>query len=302
MSLAQFSQQLQSLVSTHSARVLAVNCSRYSGSAWLWDPVHAVTVEHVVGMGGQVQVTGPDGSLPARVVGTLPGLDLALLRLQSELPLPDSEHRSVGTVQPGELVLALARSAEDGVGVASGVVACRSGAWSTCRGGQAEYFLQPDLQLYPGYSGGPLLDVEGRFLGINTRALSRYQPVTLPSDTVTQAVEQMLRGRPEPAYLGVGLHGVQLPRPYQERFGWESGAMVVNLEEESPATRAGVLPGDILVELGEARIGGTPDALRELQLLKPGQSVPTRWIRAGQLWEVDITTTRRPTTGAQESD
>lgn len=302
MSLVTFSQELQALVSTHSARVLAVQCGRYAGSAWLWDTTLAVTVEHVIGTGVEVHVASADGPLAARVVATLPGLDLALLRLERELEVRPVPSRVAAEVQPGEFVIALARSAEDGTGVSTGVVACRSGAWTTPRGGRAEHFLQPDLQLYPGYSGGPLLDVTGRFLGLNTRGLSRYQPITLTAETVNQAVEQMLRGQCEPAYLGVGLHSVELPRAFRERFQWEAGAMVVNLEESSPAARAGVLPGDILIQLGEVAVNGTPDVLRELQQLTPGQLLATRWIRAGQLLEVDITTSRRPRSGAQDSD
>lgn len=301
MNLIQFSEALQQLVATHSPGVVAVESGRQRGSGWIWDSTHVVTVEHVLTNGETSVMTG-SGRVQAQIVGTVPGLDLALLRLESAVEVAACARRAAPDIQPGEVAVALARSAEDGVGVAAGVIACRSGAWTSSRGGRAENFLQPDLQLYPGYSGGPLIDAHGRLLGINTRGLSRYQAITLCVDTIAEAVEKIQRGRSEPAYLGVGLQTVQLPPEWEQRLQREAGAMVVSLEGSSPAVRAGVLLGDILTDLDGSLVPGTADVLQQLQQLKPEQVVPSRWIRAGQPWEVDISLGRRPKTGASESD
>lgn len=300
MNLIQFSQELQGLVATHAPQVVAVESGRQRASGWIWDATHVLTVEHV--LAGDTSVVTHTGRLQAQLVGALPGLDLALLRVESAMEVVAQQRRPAGDVHPGEVAIALARSSDDGVGVATGVIACRSGPWTSSRGGRAEHFLQPDLQLYPGYSGGPLLDAAGRLLGINTGGLSRYQAITLCVETLTAGVEQMLRGRAEPAYLGVGLQTVKLPAEWGERLQREGGAMVVSLESSSPAARAGVLLGDILTDLDGSVVPGTADVLQQLQQLKPEQLVPSRWIRAGQPREVDITLGQRLRSGAADSD
>ena len=295
MSLLEWSKALRELARRGGYRVVAVQSGRHQASGWIWDATHVVTVEHVLSARTHTQVTTAEGkTLPAQIVGAHPGLDLALLRLETEVEVVATASRHPESVEPGEFALALARSADDGLGVATGVIACRSGAWTSCRGGRAEHFLQADLQLYPGYSGGPLLDAQGHWLGINTRGLSRQQPITLTVDTIRLVVDQLLQGRTQPAYLGVGLQTVQLPPSWAQRWQLDSAAMAISLEATSPAARAGVLLGDILIELAGVETGGTAEVLQELQRLQVGQSVPSKWIRAGQEIEVEIELGRRP--------
>ncbi|MBX3169207.1 MAG: serine protease [Candidatus Eremiobacteraeota bacterium] len=294
MSLLQWSQNIRDLSKRVGLRVAAVQSGRHQASGWIWDSTHLVTVEHILSGREETWVFTPEGKrLQAQVLGTHPGLDLALLRLESEVEVVEIASRSTPSLEVGEFALAVARSADDGLGVAGGLIACRSDAWTSCRGGRAEHFLQPDLQLYPGYSGGPLVDAEGQFLGINTRGLSRGQAITLTSETVTEVVELLRTGRHQPAYLGVGLQTVHLP----EGYGRPSGAMVVSLELQSPAGRAGSLLGDILVELDGVQVGGTAEVLQELQRLQVGQVVSTRWIRAGQEVVYQVELGQRPGAG-----
>ena len=277
MSLAQWSHTIRDLARRAGHRVVAVQSGRHQASGWIWDATHVVTVEHILSPRHETLVFTPEGKrLQAHVVGTHPGLDLALLRLESEVEVVEIPNRATETLEVGEFALAVARSAEDGLGVAGGLIACRSGAWTSCRGGRAEHFLQPDLQLYPGYSGGPLLDAEGHFLGINTRGLSRGQAITLTSETVAEVVEALRRGKHQPAYLGVGLQTVNLPEDYSQRWGTESAAMAISLDTTSPAARAGALLGDILVELAGQSVGGTSEVIQQLHNLDVGQVVSTR--------------------------
>lgn len=295
MNLSEWSKGVADLAARGGERVVAVQAGRHHASGFIWDETHVVTVEHVLSARVEIQVTTAGGqTLAAQLVGAHAGLDLALLRLESEVPVTPLPGRAATEVGVGEFALALARSADDGLGVAGGLIACRSGAWTSCRGGRAEHFLQPDLQLYPGYSGGPLLDAEGHWLGINTRGLSRYQAITLTGETVAEVVDQLRRGKSEPAYLGVGLHTVQLPTAWVERWGVSSGAMAISLDERSPSGRAGVLLGDILIELAGRPTAGTAEVIHELQNLSVGQQVTTRWIRGGQELELEIELGRRP--------
>lgn len=294
MSLLQWSQNVRDLSKKVGLRVAAVQSGRHQASGWIWDSTHLVTVEHILSGREETWVFTPEGKrLQAHILGTHPGLDLALLRLESEVEVVDTPARATESLEVGEFALAVARSADDGLGVAGGLIACRSGAWTSCRGGRAEHFLQPDLQLYPGYSGGPLVDAEGHFLGINTRALSRGQAITLTSETVAEVVEQLRSGKNQPAYLGVGLQTVHLP----ESYGRSSGAMVVSLENGSPAVRAGAYLGDILFEIDGVTVDGTAEVLQELHRLQVGQVVTTRWIRAGQEVVLQVELGQRPRAG-----
>ena len=294
MSLLQWSQSIRDLSKRVGLRVAAVQSGRHQASGWIWDSTHVVTVEHILSGRHETWVHTPEGKrLQAHILGTHPGLDLALLRLESEVEVVEIPTRASESLDVGEFALAVARSADDGLGVAGGLIACRSGAWTSCRGGRAEHFLQPDLQLYPGYSGGPLVDAEGHFLGINTRGLSRGQAITLTSETVTDVVEQLRSGKHQPAYLGVGLQTVHLPPGY----GHDSGAMVVSLEPSSPAGQAGSLIGDILIEIDGVAVAGTAETLQELQRLQVGQTVATRWIRAGQEVAFPVELGQRPRAG-----
>ena len=298
MSLVQWSHTIRDLARRAGYRVAAVQSGRQQASGWIWDATHLVTVEHILSPRHETLVFTPEGKrLQAQVVGTHPGLDLALLRLESEVEVVEIPGRATESLEVGEFALAVARSAEDGLGVAGGLIACRSGAWTSCRGGRAEHFLQPDLQLYPGYSGGPLLDAEGHFLGINTRGLSRGQAITLTSETVAEVVDALRRGKHQAAYLGVGLQTVNLPENYSQRWGIESAAMAISLDSNSPASRAGALLGDILVELAGQPVGGTAEVLQLLHNLDVGQVVATRWIRAGQEVQFEIELGQRPRTG-----
>lgn len=294
MSLLQWSQTIRDLSRRIGLRVAAVQSGRHQASGWIWDSTHLVTVEHILSGREETWVVTAEGKrLQAQLVGTHPGLDLALLRLESEVEVVEVPERSTPSLEVGEFALAVARSADDGLGVAGGLIACRSGAWTSCRGGRAEHFLQPDLQLYPGYSGGPLVDAEGHFLGINTRGLSRGQAITLTSETVAEVVELLRTGKHQPAYLGVGLQTVHLP----ESYGRSLGSMVVSLESDSPAVRAGSLLGDILIEIDGVSVGGTAEVLQELQRLQVGQVVSTRWIRAGQEMVTQVELGQRPRAG-----
>lgn len=290
MQLADWNGQVRELVARVAPRVVAVHSGRQRASGWLFDESHVVTVEHALDGSGQVYF-GDGSERTSQLVGSSAGLDLAVLRLDSPVEAPAFSALSASELEPGDWVLALARSADEGIGVAQGVVACRSGSWQSCRGGQGEHFLQPDLRLYPGYSGGPLVDAQGNWLGINTVGLSRFQPVTLDVSTVSREVAQIIQGRPEPGYLGVGLHTVD----------WDGdAAMVVRLVAESPAAQAGVLLGDILLELDGQRAGGTAEVFRRLQTLEAGQRVNSRWIRAGQEREAVLQLGHRPLRGAAD--
>ncbi len=134
------------------------------------------------------------------------------------------------------------------------------------------------------------MDVSGKFIGLNTSALLRAVSLTIPAATVRRVVEMLLtHGRVRRGYLGIGIQPVRLPKELAEQLGQETGLLVVQVKEGSPAGKGGLLLGDTLVALD-----GQPVAYHDaLQALltgdRAGKTVPVRIIRAGQLQELQVT-------------
>ena len=176
---------------------------------------------------------------------------------------PAATFGSTETLKPGHVVLAIGRSPDSGVNATMGIMSAVSGPWRSWRGGQIDQYLRLDLTLYPGSSGGAVVDTAGRVLGIATSALSRIAGLAVPVSTVNRVVDELLRtGHVSRGYLGLGLHPVALP-------DGSTGLIVLSAEPDGPAARAGVLIGDILVALAGKPVTDTDD----IQSALDGESV-----------------------------
>lgn len=289
--LSELSRELVSLVNQAGDLTLAVHGRRRlasSGIAWGGDLV--VTASHTVKREDGLSVSLPDGrELPARLVARDHGRDLALLQVEGleAPPVPRAPEPQVG-----QLVLAVARSPVEGLGTSLGVLSERGGPWRSFSGARLEEHLQPDLRLYGGYSGGPLVDVEGRVLGLNTDALSRAGVVTIAAGAIDRLIESWQKGvGTGRAYLGLAMHAVSLP----EKLQAPGGVIVLHVEPEGPGDRAGLLQGDILTSLDGQLLVTLEDVLVQLADIPAGQSVVLGVVRAGaRLEDVRLETGERP--------
>lgn len=275
--LSDFSRELASLVHRAGDFTVAVNGRRRlasSGIAWGGDLV--VTAAHTIRREEGITVVLGDGrELPARLAAR-DTRDIALLKVEG-LEAPDVPLASEVVV--GQLVLAVARSPVDGLGTSLGVLSERCGPWRTESGARLEGHLQPDLRLYGGYSGGPLVDMEGRVIGLNTDALARSGPLTLGAGTLSALIESWQKGaRIGRAYLGLAMHTVELPPKLQA----PGGVMVLHAEPDGPGDRAGVLQGDVLVSFDGEAVAGVEDVLQRLAELAPGAEIVLGVVRAGE--------------------
>jgi S1-C subfamily serine protease len=192
------------------------------------------------------------------------------------------------TLRPGQVVLAIGRSPDSGVNATMGIMSAVSGPWRSWRGGQIDQYLRLDLTLYPGSSGGAVVDTAGRVLGIATSALSRIAGLAVPVSTVNRVVDELLAtGHVSRGYLGVGLHPVSLP-------DGRTGLIVLSAETDGPAARGGVLIGDVLVALGGKPVRDTDDIQSVLGAGSVDKPVAARIVRGGQAIEVTITVGERP--------
>jgi S1-C subfamily serine protease len=164
--------------------------------------------------------------------------------------------------------------------------------WQTWQGGKIDRFIRPDLTLYRGYSGGPLVNTNGEAVGMNTSGLRRGTPITIPASTVSRVVDELLaKGHVERPYLGVALQPVALPEELKTRLNIESGfgLLVVHLEPKSPAIAAGLMLGDIVIAIGSRSIGRGLRFGRLLSDQKVGDNVTIGIVRSGERKDVSVT-------------
>jgi S1-C subfamily serine protease len=288
--LSNLSDALAGIVETTGQGVVRVEARRRlpaSGAVWSPDGV-IVTAHHVIQQDDAVGVGLPSGeTVSATLVGRDPTTDLAVLRVAAtDLIAPDWGEPD--DLKVGHLVLALGRPGRT-VQATLGIVSALGGSWRTPAGGQVDRYLQTDVVMYPGFSGGPLVGARGRVLGLNTSALLRGVSLALPVPTVRRVVETLLsHGRMRRGYLGVGAQGVRLPASVAETLGQETGLLLVSVKPESAADRAGLLLGDTIVGLDGQPVRRMEDLTALLSGDRVGHSVPVRIVRSGQIQELDV--------------
>jgi len=160
---------------------------------------------------------------------------------------------------------------------------------TTPAGGRLDRYLQTDVVMYPGFSGGPLVDASGQFIGLNTSALLRGVGLTVPVATLRSVVETLLtKGRISRGYLGVGAQPVRLPEALAKQLGQETGLLAVSVEPGGPAEKAGLFMGDTLVSLVDQPIRHLDDLLGALGGDRVGATVKARVLRGGQLRDLSV--------------
>lgn len=269
----------------HLVRVEARRRIPASGIVWSSDGV-IVTARHVVRHRNKVRVGLPDGSVvSASLAGHDSSTDLAVLKAEaSDLETPTwSDELAVG-----HLVMALGRPGRT-VQATLGIVSALGNAWRTPAGGEIDRYLQTDVVMYPGFSGGPLVGAGGAFLGLNSSALMRGVSMTIPAATIRRVVNAVLaHGRVRRGYLGVSTQPVKLPRNLQDVVEQKTGLLIAGVEVDSPAEKGGLLLGDTIVSLDGQRTHNHDDLLALLGGEKVGQKVPVGIIRGGEVRSLNV--------------
>jgi len=280
--LLALSNDLAAAVERAGRAVVGVNARARLGSTGVhWRGGLIVTADHTVQADEEITVTRPDGrAVAATVAGRDPSIDLAVLKIEA----PDVETAEVSTdaARVGHIVLALGAGPRASWGVVSALEA---------------NLLHLDLTLYPGFSGGPLVDVQGRVVGINTSGTSRHLQLAIPAVAVNRVVDELLRrGRIPRAYLGVSTQPVRLPEALRQRIDIDqrTAVIVVEVQSGSPAAAAGLLIGDVIVSLGGIRITDPNDLKTVLRPERVGESIMASVLRGGEPREVPVTVGERP--------
>ncbi len=293
--LSQVSDGLAAAVETVAASTVVVSARRRfpaSGIAWTADAV--LTADHVIER-DEIEVVLPDGrKLGATVAGRDPGSDVAVLKV-AEGSLTPALRAPAGSAKVGSLVLAVGRPNSEGPMASLGVVGAIGGPWRTFRGTEVEGYLRTDTTFYPGFSGGPLVDAEGRVIGMNSSRLGRGAGLTIPVQALERIVTDLLAGgKVRRAYLGISSQVAKLPSALSAVAGGrETGLLIVSVEAGSPADTAGVLIGDILVEFAGEPITDTDSLQGTLGPARIGQPTPATVLRGGELKSLTISLAER---------
>jgi S1-C subfamily serine protease len=290
--LTELSDAMVEAVSKAGAATLMVNARRRlpaSGIAYASDLI--LTADHVVERDDDITIVLPDGSdVSAGVVGRDTGSDLALLRLQSNGAVVAEPAQ--GDARVGQFVLALGRPNKEGIQASLGIVSAIGGPVRTGRGGLLDRYMRTDAIPYPGFSGGPLVDMRGRVVGLNTSGLARGASLVIPVSLAWQIAGVLAEhGRVRRGFLGVRSQPVTISRVQQGALGREqnSGLLLVVVENGSPAAEGGLLVGDIIVALADQPVSDPDELLAGLVGDIVGKPTPVQVLRGGEPRTITVT-------------
>jgi S1-C subfamily serine protease len=299
--LVELSDALAEATERAAASAVAVHTeSRGSSSGVIWRAGIVVTAEHALRRDEEIQVTLPDGRVAsASLVGRDPSTDIAVLKCEQAVS-PASVTHDATTLKPGSLALAVGRTRASGAVAALGVVSLVVTERRTWTGSALSPYIRLDVALQPTAVGGAVADASGKIVGIATPRFARFGAMAVPANAIERVVETLLtKGRIPQGYLGVGLQPVRLPEALRQALQRQekTGAIVLEVEPESPAQRGGIVIGDILITLAGKPVTRLEDVHSQLTSEAIGKSLPLRLVRGGAAQEVTIVIGERPRGG-----
>jgi S1-C subfamily serine protease len=246
-----------------------------------------LTNSHVVGGSTRVEMTTVDGrNLTARVVGDDPDTDLALVRVDSAVTLPAAVLGNSKLLRRGQLVIAIGNPLGFESTVTTGVVSALGRSLRSRSGRLIDDVVQTDAALNPGNSGGPLVSSHGEVVGINTAIIMGAQGIcfAVASNTANFVLGELVRhGHVRRAHVGIAVQQFTVSRRMRHAAGLsqESAVMIATVETGSPAERAGLRAGDVILALDGKPITGADDLIRSLAGEKIGRAVEITTLRGG---------------------
>ncbi len=281
--LVELSNAMVASVEKAGSSTVMVNARRrMSASGLVYAADLILTADHVVEQEEGITVTLEDGSVVGtKLAGRDPGSDLALLRLERSAGKP-AEISAVAKI--GQLVLALGRPSSAGIEASLGVISATGGPVRTPRG-MLDRYIRTDTTPYPGFSGGPLVDSDGRVVGLNTSGFGYGAALTIPADLAWSVAAQLEKhGSVQRGYLGIRSQSVEISEAAQKALKREqaAGLVVIGVENNSPAEAGGLMVGDILVGIESHLIQDHDDLFAILSGDAVGKSLAVEILRGGK--------------------
>lgn len=254
-----------------------------------------VTNNHVIEGADEIEIEFYSGAkLPAKLVGTDPTTDIAVLKVEAEKPLPFVKFGDSDKARVGDWVLALGNPLGQGLSASSGIISAKSRALT----GTYDDFIQTDAAINRGNSGGPLFNMAGEVVGVNTAILSPNGGsigigFSMASNVVTKVVDQLREfGETRRGWLGVKIQDVTPDIANSMGLKSEAGAMVTDVPA-GPAADAGMKAGDVITRFAGGDVADTRDLVRRVADAPVGEAVDVTVLRDGKPVDLKITLGRR---------
>ncbi|MDO9708264.1 DegQ family serine endoprotease [Paracraurococcus lichenis] len=271
------------------------------GSGFIIDPSgYVVTNNHVVGEADSVRIELADGrDLPAKVIGTDPKTDIALLKIEAGNNLPTVKFGDSDRTRVGEWVLAMGNPFGLGGTATAGIVSARG---RSIGAGPYDDFIQTDAPINPGNSGGPLFNTAGEVVGVNAAIFSPSGGnvgigFAVPANLAQSVVEQLrASGKVERGWLGVSMQKLDGELASALSLQESKGVLIGGVERNGPAAKAGVQPGDVVTAVNDRQVVLPRDLAEAVAGVKPGGSVTLHLLRDGKPVTQSVTLGQAPDT------
>ena len=188
----ELSKEITQVVNEAGKSIVTVDGrSGHTSSGIFWRDDLVITAAHTVRQESNIRVIGPQTSVQARLLGRDRGADVAVLKLEKEFQAQPARMGNTASLAVGDWTVAVARTRRGNIVASAGIISGLMGEWQAYRT-RIDQFIRPDLNLYPGFSGGMLVGADGTMLGLNTSGLLRGKPITIPASTLTRITEEIV--------------------------------------------------------------------------------------------------------------
>jgi serine protease Do len=271
------------------------------GSGFIVDPRgYIITNNHVVDKADRIFVrlaTDPDGNQgrPAKVIGVDKATDIAVLKIQTDAPLPVAKIGNSDGVQVGDWVLAIGEPFGLAKTVTAGIISSKNRTVEPGTSGEFQHFLQTDAAINPGNSGGPLVDMAGEVIGVNTAIYTQSAGnegigFAMPSDTIVDVYNQLISPEHKVIRGSIGISfQPNLPSAVARVYGFKSGVIISQIGAGQPAAKAGLKTGDIITTIDGHPVKDGDDLVAIISVKKPGTTVDIGYLRNGQQAHATVT-------------
>jgi S1-C subfamily serine protease len=295
--LIELSNALAQVTERAAPSAVAVHTeARGSSSGVIWRPGVVVTAEHALSRDEEIHLTLAGGHVvAATLVGRDPSTDLAVLKCAEAGSAP-ANFGGVDSLKPGCLTLVVGRTRASGPVAALGVVSLVAPERRTWTGASLAPYIRLDVGLQPTAAGGAVVSAEGTIAGIATPRFGRFGATVIPATVVNRVIDTLLeKGRIPQGYLGMGLQPVRLPDSLRESVQRKEKTAIIILEVEpgSPAQKAGILIGDILLTLAGHPVALLENVQSQLRAENIGKPLAAKIVRGGAVREFSITVGER---------
>ncbi|HEX7728407.1 MAG TPA: trypsin-like peptidase domain-containing protein [Terracidiphilus sp.] len=272
------------------------------GSGFIVDAKgYIITNNHVIDKADKifVKLSGdPDNQdlgRPARVIGIDKATDLAVIKIDTDKPLPTVKFGNSDAVQVGDWVEAIGSPFALAQTVTAGIISAKNRTIEPGAAGQFQHFLQTDAAINPGNSGGPLLDMNGNVIGVNTAIYTQSAGnqgigFAMPSNTVVSVYNDLVGPSHKVVRGSIGIQFREgLPGAVNRIYGFKNGVLVQAIQPGQPADKAGIKPGDIIISIDGRPVKDGDDLVNEIASRKPGSTIRLGFMRDGKQMDASVT-------------